>query len=180
MRLAEIQCRRGPDRRRTTAGDRWAGSSLRTQAFVAVARSSGLRSRRAQASPLPSSPVVRWIAPLLPLKKKSRRNRRAPGALAGGKHGCDERSRSEQTGFSPVGGDRQIADVSAVNPRHCRIKDVICVYLCDLWASWPGVRPSCLRVFVFAIFSVFLSVSSVVQHVSGWARRRRWVHPDRK
>jgi len=38
-----------------------------------------------------------------------------------------------------VGGDRQTADVSAVNPRYCRIKDVICVYLCDLWASWPDV-----------------------------------------
>ena len=151
---------RGPSRRRTTAGDHWAGSPLRTLAFVAVARSSGLRSRRAQASPLPSSPVVRWMAPPLPKKRKNRRNRRAPGTSAGGKHGCDERSRSDQTGSSPVGGDRKIADVSAVNRRHCRIKDAI-------WAIWvicgqfarAGRRPSCLCVFVFAMFSVFLSVS---------------------
>ena len=179
MRLAKIQCRRGPDRRRTTAGDRWAGSPLRTQAFVAVARSSGLRSRRAQASPLPSSPVVRWIAPLLPLKKKSRRNRRAPGALAGGKHGCDERSRSEQTGSSPVGGDRKIADVSAVNRRHCRIKDAI-------WAIWvicgqfarAGGRPSCLCVFVFAMSSVFFSVSlSVPLWFTRWAATKKGLTP---
>jgi len=42
---------RGPDRRRTTPGNRCIGSSLRTRVFVAMARYSGLRSRRAQASP---------------------------------------------------------------------------------------------------------------------------------
>ncbi len=46
---------RGPSRRRTTAGDRWVGQRLRTQALVAGARPSGLRSRRAQASPHPLS-----------------------------------------------------------------------------------------------------------------------------
>ncbi len=107
-----------------------------------------------------SSSVDEWRALPLPNMSEGRRNRRAPGTSAGGKHGCDERSRSEQTGSSPVGGDQKIADVSAVNRRHCRIKDAI-------WAIWvicgqfarAGGRPSCLCVFVFAMFSVFLSVS---------------------
>jgi len=43
---------RDPGRRRTTAGDRWIGQPLRAHAPVADARSSGLHSRRAQASPL--------------------------------------------------------------------------------------------------------------------------------
>jgi hypothetical protein len=46
--------------------------------------------------------------------------------------GCDERSRLKQTSFPPVGGDRPIADRSAVNSRHCSIKEIICVYLRDL------------------------------------------------
>ena len=70
----------------------------------------------------------------------ARRNRRAPGASVGGKPGCDERSRSEQSGFLPAGGDRRIAGCSAVNLRHCRHSclAIICVYLCDLWANWDG------------------------------------------
>jgi len=79
----------------------------------------------AQASPLLRRP--RHFSPLFngweghtsfPNRRKARRNRRAPGASAGGKPGCDERLRSEQTGFSPAVGDRQIAGCSAINPRH--------------------------------------------------------------
>jgi len=51
---------------------------------------------------------------------EGRRNRRAPGASAGGKHGNDGRLRPELTCFSPVGGDPQIAGSSAVNPRQGR------------------------------------------------------------
>ena len=90
-----------------------------------------------------------------------RRNRRAPCASAGGKHGDDGRSRPESTWFSPAVGDRTIAVSSAVNLRHghitsvttslrlrvgginssmkqtdpVRIEVIICVYLCDLWVS---------------------------------------------
>jgi hypothetical protein len=40
----------------------------------------------------------------------------------------------------PGGGDRQIADGSAVNPWHCSIGESICVYLRDLRAIWVGGR----------------------------------------
>jgi hypothetical protein len=53
---------RGPSRRRTTAGNRWTGPSLRTHAFVTVARSSSLRS--AERSPRHFSSLrVRWKMP---------------------------------------------------------------------------------------------------------------------
>jgi len=124
---------RGPDRRRTTPGNRCIGSSLRTRVFVAMARYSGLRSRRAQASPpLISCGCMDRFS--LPNRRRARRNRRAPGPSSGGKHGCDERSRSEQTCFSPVVGDRKIADVFAGNPGHCTIRESICVNLRDLRA----------------------------------------------
>ncbi len=80
--------------------------------------------------------------------REARRNRRAPGASAGGKPGCNERLRSEQSGFLPAVGDRQIAGCSAVNPRRTRITS--------------ATNPLCLRVFVFAMsFSVFLLCVSV-------------------
>jgi hypothetical protein len=74
-----------------------------------------------------------------PDRREARRNRRAPGASAGRKPGCDERLRSEQSDFLPAGGDRQIAVCSAVNPRHCRITS--------------ATNPLCLRVFVFATWA---------------------------
>jgi len=86
----------------------------------------------------------------------ARRNRRAPSAAAGGKSGCDERLRSEQTGLPPVGGDRQIAARSAVNPRHCRIVSAttslrLCAFAslrfswCFLLVSWClGGSPGCV------------------------------------
>ena len=99
----------------------------------------------------------------LPNRKGARRNRRAPGASSGGTFGRDKRSRLGQTSVSPVGGDRQIADCSAVNPRHCSLKETICVNLRDLRAlRWTSdfAMASCLCVFVFAMScSVFLSVS---------------------
>ena len=108
---------RGPGRRRTTAGDRWAGITAPTGSFhhgfpaqrPALSKSAGL----ATLHPLL---LNEWRPP--PNRRRARRNRRAPGAPAGGRPVCDERSRSEQPGFPPVGGDRQIADYSAANPRY--------------------------------------------------------------
>ena len=78
------------------------------------------------------------------------RDQRAPSAAAGGKYGNDGRLRPELTYFPPVGGDRQIAGCSAVNPRHCYIKVSICVHLRDLrflaLCGWAIFVPSCLRV----------------------------------
>jgi len=55
-----------------------------------------------------SSSFMRWDG-YTPLPKKNgreqRQNRRAPGTAAGEKAGCDERSCSEQTDFSPGTGD---------------------------------------------------------------------------
>jgi len=106
-----------------------------------------------------------------PDRREARRNRRAPGASAGRKPACDERSRSEQSGFLPVVGDRQIAGCSAVNLRHCRHSclAIICVYLCDLWANCDGPgfaaerlrrgKRTALRLCVSASLRSFLCVS---------------------
>ena len=59
--------------------------------------------------------VNAWRARIFHRVSKGRRNRRAVGVSAGEELGCDERSRSEQAGFPPVAGDRQIAGRSAVN-----------------------------------------------------------------
>ncbi len=97
----------------------------------------------------------------LPHHGRGRRDRRAPRALAGGKHGCDECSRSEQTGFPPVGGDRRSPtfppSISAVG-QHTGNN------LLASLASWrfnSRGRPSCLRVFVFATSAMALCPSSV-------------------
>jgi hypothetical protein len=143
------------------------------QAFVAIARSTGLRSRRAQTSPLLI--LCCWMdGALLPNRRRARRNRRAPGASVGGKHGCDERLRSEQTCFSPAVGDRQIADCSAVNPRYRLSISVgsslhYLRHLRDLRAKWATLR---LFVSSHCVPSLCLC-ASVVQHVSGRAGRRR-------
>jgi hypothetical protein len=73
----------------------------------------------AQASPLPL--FIHGWGDRPPLSVEVRRNRRAPGASAGGKHGDDGRLRPELTCFSTAG-DRQIADCSAVNSRYRRMK----------------------------------------------------------
>jgi hypothetical protein len=74
-----------------------------------------------------------------------------------GKAGCDERSRSELTAFLPAGGDRQIADLfrrhSSALPHH--LSGMICVHLRDLrFLRCVRGWSLCLRVFVFALFSV--------------------------
>ena len=86
----------------------------------------------------PSAPVDDWRAPPPPNMREGRRNRRAPGASSGGTFGRDKRSRLEWTNVPPVGGDRQIADCSAVNPRHCCVKETICVHLRDLRENCDG------------------------------------------
>ncbi len=94
--------------------------------------------------------------PLFPMEV--RRNRRAPGASAGGKPGCDERLRSEQSGFLPAGGDRQIAACSAVNPRHCCITS--------------ATNPLCLRVFVFVTWARLRRRAATPWQASGSAPLR--------
>ena len=143
---------RGPGRRRTTTGDRWAGPPLRSQAIIAVVRPSGLRSaeRRPRHS---SSSFNGWEGRAsFPDRREARRNRRAPSASAGEAVGRDKRSRLERTNAPPAGGDHQIADVPAVNPRHRRITS--------------ATNPSCLRVFVFAMCDD--SVSGLCVSVSLW------------
>ncbi len=63
------------------------------------------------------------------------------------------------------GGDRQIADGSAVNPWHYSIGESICVYLRDLRAmcagEWKAFVSSCLRVCDVLCVSLCLSDSAV-------------------
>jgi len=159
--------------RRTTAGDRRTGQRLRMRAFVAVALSSGLRSEDRRSRHFSPS-LDGWEGRAsFPDRREARRNRRALRASAGGKPGCDERSRSEQTGFSPAVGDRQIAGCSTVNPRHCRITSArtsasICV-ICGFLARVGGLRAfvsSCLQrgrlcvsAFLPSVFLLCVSVS---------------------
>ena len=105
-----------------------------------------------------SSSGDRRKARLLPIRNVARRNRHAPGASSGGQHGFDERSRSEQTGCPPDGGDRQIADCSAANlgtAASRKLSASICV-ICGQIAM--DGRPSCLRV-CDVLLCVFLCVS---------------------
>ena len=114
--------------------------------------------------------------------ERGRRNRRAPGALAGGKHGGDGRLRPETTGFPPVVGDRKIADVSAVNLGNAasrRLSASICVICghCDGRATLRWLRvfvSSCLRCLALC-FSLCLC-ASVVQPVVGGLRARFQIH----
>jgi len=109
-----------------------------------------------------SSPLIVWMVSSVPNRREARRNRRAPGSSAGGEHGCDERSRSEKTCFSPVGGDRQVVDCSAVNYGYdlsisARSSLPIRVYLRDLRANRDGWR-----------CDVFVSLCLRVCDVRGW------------
>ena len=102
-----------------------------------------------------------------PDRREARRNRRAPGASAGGKYGCDERLRSEQSGFLPAGGDHQIAGCSAVNPRHCRIVSAttslrLCVFAPLRFIGWAGNSAPlrlCASAFLPSVFLLCVSVS---------------------
>jgi len=170
---------RGPGRR-TTAEDRCAGLPLRSQAIVAAARHSGLRSEDRRPRHFPS-PFNDWEGyTSFPNRREERRNRRAPGAAASGKHGNDGRLRPEMPSFSPAVGDRSIAGCSAVNPRHCRITSArtsasICV-ICGFLARVGGLRvfvSSCLqrgRLCVSASLRlcVLFSVSELCVSVSLW------------
>jgi len=139
----------------TTAPDNRFGRKRPARCHGAAACTRGERRPRHS-----SSSGYKWRARDLPNKRGARRNRRAPGASSGGTLGCDERSRLEQTGFPPVVGDRQIADCSAANLGTATSRSLsasICV-ICGFFRC-DGGRSSCLRVFVFAMSSVFLSVS---------------------
>jgi len=148
-RAVEIQHRRGSGRR-TTAGNRRAGERFRSQAIVTVPLPSGLRFESAGLATFLYSTVERTSPP--PEQRKSEAEPTRPGASAGGKPFCDERSRSEQKGFPPAGGDRMIADSSAVNPRYgrfgaARSSACICV-ICGFLVWADGLRvfvSSCLR-----------------------------------
>jgi hypothetical protein len=111
-----------------------------------------------------SAPVGEWTASPLPKRRGARRNRRAPGVSPGRKHGCGERSRSEQTRFSPAGGDRQIAGCSAVNRRHrrhpspLRLSVSICVICGQSWmAGWICADLRYLRFLLCASVSLWFS-----------------------
>ena len=123
--------RRGPHRR--AAGDRCAEPLSRTTAFVPAVRPSGLRSRRAQASPLTMFGLGWGL-------EQSRSSRYecggtdAPCASDGVKTVWDERSRSEQTGFATGAGDHRIAGVAAAphratSPTQGTLLCVLCVFV---------------------------------------------------
>ena len=103
---------RGPRRRRTTTGDRWNGSSLRTRAFVAVTRSSGLRSRRAQASPLLHLCWVDGATP--PIQGKGEAEPTRPGRVVRGEAGQRRTLASGVDMLSP--GTRRSSDRRSVPP----------------------------------------------------------------
>jgi hypothetical protein len=154
---------RGPSRRRTTAGDRWVGQRLRTQALVAGARPSGLRSRRAQASPHPLS-ISRLGRGHLSFQLEG-------GQAEPTRHRCGASVR--RSPFAAFASLRFTTDGSA--PPH----------LCASAPLRPFVAPCRLRVFVSSCLrrAPRLCVSSlcvpslclcasVVQPVSGLAWRR--------
>jgi len=82
-------------------------------------------------------------------EKEEWQNRRAPGTSAGEKTGCEQRSRSEQTVFSPVTGDPRSP---VVLPTRNGI---------TFQAQWP---PLCVGRYVVGL-CVF---------VSSWLRRSNW------
>jgi hypothetical protein len=158
--------RRGPGRR--TARDRRTGGPLQPQAVVAAPRTADLRSveRRPRRFPPDFHDWKGLVSSTI--KEEERWNRRAPGASAGGKPGCDERLRSKQTGFPQVVGDRTIADVFAGNLRHCRITSVATSLRLRAFAplrffGCAGVSAS-LRLpasaFCFSAFAVRIGVSN--------------------
>jgi len=95
----------------------WAGKPFRKRALIPVSRPSGLRSRRAQVSPHLFFIQYMGGHALHYNNTEKRQNRRSNGTSAGEKADCDERSRSEQTSFSPATGDQPIACRSAANQR---------------------------------------------------------------
>jgi len=123
-------------------------------------------------------------APPLPKGRGARRNRRAPGASAGGKFDGDGCLHPDPAGFPPVGGDRQIADLfrrqSTVRPiRFGKIFLAYLRYLRYLWANcdgWATLR--CLLCGFLGALGVLVvrpqlskSPAAVMASLSGW----RWV-----
>jgi len=105
-----------------------------------------LRERRPRQS---SSSFNSWEVHISPTyRRQERQNRRASGTSAGEKTGCDERSRSEQTDFSPATGKHQIACRSASNMRkHISgsASAPLCGGLCVFVSLWLRCRRVDLR-----------------------------------
>jgi len=117
--MPRLIARRGPGRR--TARDRRTGGPLQPQAVVAAPRTADLRSVERRPRRYRSPSDIWWPCGSPIIKGRARRNRRAPGASAGGAFGRDKRLRLERTNVPPAVGDRSIAGCSTGNFRHCRI-----------------------------------------------------------
>ena len=151
---AEIEHRRGPDRR-STAGNRRTGQRLRMREFVAVALSSGLRSRRAQTSPpVPGCWWVHGASSRLGGTGAPRARRPVGSTAATNARGRNRRASPPWAAIarSPTVPPSILGTTASESPSAS-----ICV-ICGQFARASG-SPSCLRAFVFAMSSVFLSVS---------------------
>ena len=157
---------RGPGRR--TARNWRTGGLLQPPAVVAAPRTADLRSGERRPRCFRSPSDIGWAYGSLLSRGRARRNRRAPCVSAGGKFGCDERLGSEQTDFPPAVGDRTIADVSAVNPRHLGITSAttslrLCAFAplrSFVCASLSAPLRLCASAFFFSAFAVRIGVSS--------------------
>jgi len=96
-----------------------------------------------------SSPFNSWEghAPSPKYGREERQNRRAPGTSVGEKTGCDERSGSEQAGFSPATGDLLVVCRSAGKKRKRLSNSVtaplrLCVFapLRSFSGGWVALR----------------------------------------
>ena len=181
---------RGPGRRRTTARDRWIELSLRTRAFVAMARSSGLRS--AERRPRHFSPLhVRWKMP--PSQIGERRGgtdaRRVGRWEAWLRWTLASRADGFPTGRRRSSDRRQFRRQSPVPLHH--VGENIYVYLRYLRflrcvGGLCAFVSSCLRRALASLWlraSAFFSLcvpslclcASVVQQVGGRGRKGRWL-----
>jgi hypothetical protein len=137
--LPGLIARRGPGRR--TARDRRTGAPLQPPAIVAAPRTADIRSVERRPRRFSSPSDIGCAYGSLLSKGRARRNRRAPGASAGGTNGSDGRLRPELTWVPPVVSDRMIADVSAVNPGHLGITSATTsLRLCAFAVIWVGGR----------------------------------------
>jgi len=122
--VGDFIARRGPGRR-TTAGDRWAGPPHQTQVLVTMSRPSDLRSA--------SAGLATSLLHLMDGK-------RAPSTTTTQKRGrTDERSRSEQSGFSPATGDpiacRSVAKKRGYLSSSATASSCLCVFVVATWAG---------------------------------------------
>ena len=150
--------RRGPGRR--TARDRRAGGPLQPQAVVAAPRAADLRSVECRPRRFPP-PFDNWKRLVFSINKgEERRNRRASGALGGGKPGCDERLRSEQTGFPSVVGDRTIAGSSGGNLRLGRVTSATASLRLCAFAPLRSFGTAGASALCFSSFRIRIGVSN--------------------